>query len=642
MYQLTAPFTPTGDQPAAIQKMVQGIQKGGKQTLLGATGTGKTFSISNAIAQTGKPTLVISHNKTLAAQLYNEFREFFPKNNVGYFVSYFDYYQPESYLPAQDLYIEKDVKRNEKIEELRLQATAALLSERHTVIVASVSCIYGLGSPDDFAALSLKLATGQKQNRQSLFRTLSAMQYERTTEPKKGGFRAKGDTIDVFPGFGEEAFRIRLLGDTVEKITRIVGTTGEKIADQKSVLLFPAKHFVTPPDKTQKALKTIRAELDARLPELGDLEAHRLKQRTEYDLEQIRELGYCSGIENYSRHFDGRLPGSAPSCLLDFFPKDFLMVIDESHVSLPQLHAMYKGDYARKRNLVDYGFRLPSALDNRPLTFEEFTKYMNNVIFVSATPGDWELRQGPVVEQLIRPTGIVDPEVTVLPAQTQVQDLEKQIRATTEKGHRTLVTVLTKRFAEDLTEYLAEKKIRVRYLHAEVKTLERTERLRQLRLGEFDCLIGINLLREGLDLPEVGLVAVLDADKEGYLRSDTSLIQTIGRACRNADSRVILYADKITKSMERALSETSRRRDKQRTYNAAHGITPKTIIKKIMAQSPEYVDLDNLDERQLAETLVNIEADMNAAADKLDFEKAIKLRDRLRAMQQTIQARGKA
>ncbi|MDP2717132.1 MAG: helicase-related protein, partial [Candidatus Micrarchaeota archaeon] len=430
----------------------------------------------------------------------------------------------------------------------------------------------------------------------------------------------------------------RLMGDTIEKITRILSASGEKIADQKSVLLFPAKHFVTSAEKTERALKTIRAELDSRLFELGDLEAHRLKQRTEYDLEQIKELGYCSGIENYSRHFDGRLPGSAPSCLLDFFPKDFLMVIDESHVTLPQLHAMYKGDFARKTNLVDYGFRLPSALDNRPLKFEEFTQYMKNVIFVSATPGGYELKH-PVVEQLIRPTGIVDPTVMVLPAQTQVQDVEKQIRETAKKGHRTLVTVLTKRFAEDLTEYLAEKKIRVRYLHAEVKTLERTEILRQLRLGEFDCLVGINLLREGLDLPEVALVAVLDADKEGYLRSDTSLIQTIGRACRNADSRVILYADRMTQSMERAISETSRRRERQTAYNAAHRITPKTIVKKIMAQSPEYVDLDRLDERELAEKLVGMEAEMNAAADKLDFETAIRLRDRLRAMQKTIQAK---
>jgi len=639
MYRLEAPFTPTGDQPAAIDALVRNVKLGNasgkpmRQTLLGATGTGKTFTVSNLIAQTGRPALIISHNKTLAAQLYNEFKEFFPHNNVGYFVSYFDYYQPESYLPAQDLYIEKDTKRNETIEQMRLESTAQLLSDRHTVIIATVSCIYGLGSPSDFEGLSLKLHAGQPLNRQDLLRQLIASQYDRTDEPKKGAFRVKGDTVDVFPGFGENAYRLRLYGNALEKITLINSISGEKIRDLPNAMLFPAKHFVTPPEKTARALETIRAELDTRLPELGDLERHRLQQRTEYDLEQIKELGYCSGIENYSRHFDGRLPGTPPSCLMDFFSKDFLLVIDESHVTLPQLHAMYKGDYARKKNLIDYGFRLPSAFDNRPLKFEEFEKYMDNTVFVSATPGEWERQQGPIVEQFIRPTGIVDPEITVLPAKDQIADVQKHIAAATKAGHRTLVTVLTKRFAEDLTEYLDAKGVKVRYLHSEVENLERTEILRQLRLGEFDCLVGINLLREGLDLPEVALVAILDADKEGFLRAERSLIQTIGRACRNTESRVIMYADKVTDSMRKAIDETERRRIRQLAYNAAHKITPKTIQKKIAQGPVELQDIAFLPQKAIREKIVNIEAEMHKAAEQLDFEKAIALRNQLRAMQ---------
>lgn len=640
MYELTAPFQPTGDQPHAIDALVKGVKKGGKQTLLGATGTGKTFTVSNVIAQTGRPALVISHNKTLAAQLYHEFREFFPRNQVGYFVSYFDYYQPESYLPAQDLYIEKDVKRNEKIEEMRLHATASLLSDSCTVIIATVSCIYGLGSPENFTKLSATLQQGQALDRQAFLRQLVHMQYQRTNDPKKGSFRVKGDTVDVFPGYGDEAIRIRFFGKKIEKITRIESVSGEKIADMKKTLVVPAKHFVTSQDQIDAALKTIRMELDDRLPQLGDLERHRLKQRTEYDLEQIREQGFCSGIENYSRHFDGRAPGTPPSCLLDYFPKDFLMIIDESHVTLPQLHAMYKGDHSRKKNLVDYGFRLPSAMDNRPLKFKEFQKYMNNVIFVSATPGDVELCY-PVVEQLIRPTGVVDPDVTVLPAKDQIRDVEQQIKQTAKNGHRTLVTVLTKRFAEDLTEYLAEKQVRVRYLHSEIKTLERTELLRQLRLGEFDCLVGINLIREGLDLPEVALVAILDADKEGFLRAEKSLIQTIGRACRNTESRVILYADKITASMQKAMTETARRREKQLAYNQAHGITPQTIKKRILETDADHVDTTMLSDRQLREELVNTESDMQSAAESLDFEKAISLREKLRALQKRVADRRK-
>lgn len=604
-----------------------------RQTLLGATGTGKTFTMSNVIAQTNRPALVISHNKTLAAQLYNEFKEFFPHNNVGYFVSYFDYYQPESYLPAQDLYIEKDTKRNEKIEQMRLEATAQLLSSRNTIIIATVSCIYGLGSPQDFEGLSVKIQSGQEMNRQELLRQLISIQYTRTDEPKKGGFRVKGDTVDIFPGFGEDAYRLRFYGNQLEKITLVHGISGNKIRDLKSAILFPAKHFVTSPDKTARATETIRAELDTRLPELQPLEAHRLNQRTEYDLDQIKELGYCSGIENYSRHFDGRVPGSPPSCLMDFFPKDFLMIIDESHVTLPQLHAMYKGDFARKKNLIDYGFRLPSAFDNRPLKFEEFENYMTNAVFVSATPSPWELAQGPVVEQLIRPTGIVDPEIEVRPAKDQIADVQKQIAATTKNGHRTLVTVLTKRFAEDLTEYLDEKGVKVRYLHSEVENLERTEILRQLRLGEFDCLIGINLLREGLDLPEVALVAILDADKEGFLRGEKSLIQTTGRACRNTESRVIMYADKMTDSMTKAIHETHRRRMRQMAYNKAHHITPKTIQKKIAEGPIELQDLTNMPEHKRREAIVNMEIEMHKAAEQLDFEKAIALRNQLRQLQ---------
>ncbi|MBI5226187.1 excinuclease ABC subunit UvrB [Candidatus Micrarchaeota archaeon] len=655
MYRLESPFKPTGDQPAAIKQLVRNVEHGPgleqigpknartsmnpapstpmRQTLLGATGTGKTFTMSNVIAQTNRPALVISHNKTLAAQLYNEFKEFFPHNNVGYFVSYFDYYQPESYLPAQDLYIEKDTKRNEKIEQMRLEATAQLLSSRNTIIIATVSCIYGLGSPQDFEGLSVKIQSGQEMNRQELLRQLISIQYTRTDEPKKGGFRVKGDTVDIFPGFGEDAYRLRFYGNQLEKITLVHGISGNKIRDLKSAILFPAKHFVTSPDKTARATETIRAELDTRLPELQPLEAHRLNQRTEYDLDQIKELGYCSGIENYSRHFDGRVPGSPPSCLMDFFPKDFLMIIDESHVTLPQLHAMYKGDFARKKNLIDYGFRLPSAFDNRPLKFEEFENYMTNAVFVSATPSPWELAQGPVVEQLIRPTGIVDPEIEVRPAKDQIADVQKQIAATTKNGHRTLVTVLTKRFAEDLTEYLDEKGVKVRYLHSEVENLERTEILRQLRLGEFDCLIGINLLREGLDLPEVALVAILDADKEGFLRGEKSLIQTTGRACRNTESRVIMYADKMTDSMTKAIHETHRRRMRQMAYNKAHHITPKTIQKKIAEGPIELQDLTNMPEHKRREAIVNMEIEMHKAAEQLDFEKAIALRNQLRQLQ---------
>ncbi len=638
MYKLEAPFSPTGDQPAAIDQLVANVQRpSGKpmrQTLLGATGTGKTYTVSNVIAKTNRPALVISHNKTLAAQLYNEFKEFFPHNNVGYFVSYFDYYQPESYLPAQDLYIEKDTKRNETIEQMRLESTAQLLSDRHTVIIATVSCIYGLGSPADFEGLSLKLHAGQELNRQQLLRQLIASQYERTDEPKKGAFRVKGDTVDVFPGFGENAYRLRLYGNALEKITLINAISGQKVRDLQHAVLFPAKHFVTPPEKTARALETIRAELDSRLPDMQPLERHRLQQRTEYDLEQIKELGYCSGIENYSRHFDGRIPGTPPSCLMDFFPKDFLLIIDESHVTLPQLHAMYKGDYARKKNLIDYGFRLPSAFDNRPLKFEEFEKkYMDNAVFVSATPGEWERKQGPIVEQFIRPTGIVDPEITVLPAKDQIVDVQKQIAAATKAGHRSLVTVLTKRFAEDLTEYLDAKGIKVRYLHSEVENLERTEILRQLRLGEFDCLVGINLLREGLDLPEVALVAILDADKEGFLRAERSLIQTIGRACRNTESRVIMYADRVTDSMKKAISETDRRRQRQIAYNTAHHITPRTIQKKIAQGPVELQDIAVLPQKAIREKIVNMEAEMHKAAEQLDFEKAISLRNQLRQMQ---------
>ena len=637
-YGLVAPFAPSGDQPEAIAALSKGIGKGGKQTLLGVTGSGKTFTIANAIARTGRTALVISHNKTLAAQLYAEFKAFFPKNKVGYFVSYYDYYQPESYIPQTDTYIEKDAQINEKIERLRLQSTAYLLSPGPAVIVSTVSCIYGLGSPKEWLDMSVDIRKGATLVRSSLLAALVSIQYERNeVELKPGIFRVRGDTIDIIPGYQQEAIRVVLDGDTVSKIMVCEPVSFAKIEELPEVRIFPAKHYIVPEGTKERALRQIREELEQRLPELTELEAYRLKQRTNYDLELIEELGYCKGIENYSRHFDGRSPGKPPYTLMDFLPDDAVIVIDESHVTLPQLHGMYHGDRTRKKNLVDYGFRLPCAYDNRPLKFEEFEKHMKNVVFVSATPGEYERNTSlQIVEQLVRPTGLLDPQVSIRPTQGQIENLMNEIQARASKNERTLVTTLTKRMAEDLTDYLVQKGVRVRYLHSEIETIERTEIIRKLRLGEFDCLVGINLLREGLDIPEVSLVAILDADKEGFLRNDTSLIQTMGRAARNANSQVILYCDKETEAIKRAVFETARRRDVQEEFNRAHGITPRTIYKEVGSgqlipgmEEEGKAAREKLSRDELRSLAINLEAEMQRAAEELDFERAIELRDQL-------------
>ncbi|MDQ4067170.1 MAG: excinuclease ABC subunit UvrB, partial [Thermoproteota archaeon] len=577
-------FPPSGDQPEAIEQLVRGVRKGGRQTLLGVTGSGKTFTIANVIASTNKNTLVISHNKTLAAQLYAEFKEFFPKNNVGYFVSFYDYYQPESYIPQTDTYIEKDTEVNEKIEKMRLEATAMLMSGEPTIIVSTVSCIYSLGSPKEWEKNAIPVARGMTIDRKLLIHNFIEARYERNDlSLVPGNLRVKGDTIDIIPGYSDDIIRISMFGDEIEHISIHDHVTMKKLRDVNAVKIFPAKHYITDDNSRSRAIASIKRELDNWLPNLpSELEKQRLIQRTKYDLEMIEEFGYCSGIENYSRHLDGRAPGQPPYCLLDFFGDDFLLVIDESHVTLPQLHGMYNGDHTRKKMLIDYGFRLPSAYDNRPLKFEEFEKYLKNVIFVSATPGPYELKSSlQVIEQLVRPTGLVDPKVEIRPTKNQMEDLIKEIKNRAEKNQRTLVTTMTKRIAEDLAEFLAKNKVRVRYLHSEIEGLERTELIRQLRLGEFDSLVGINLLREGLDIPEVSLVAILDADKEGFLRNTTSLIQTFGRAARNLDGAVIMYSDHITQSMRQALEETERRRKRQLEYNKRYKITPKTIVKSI-------------------------------------------------------------
>ncbi|HEU4445449.1 MAG TPA: excinuclease ABC subunit UvrB [Nitrososphaeraceae archaeon] len=638
-------YRPSGDQPEAIDKLSKGIMSGGRsdvcQTLLGVTGSGKTYTIANVISRINKNTLIISHNKTLAAQLYTEFKEFFPRNNVGYFVSFYDYYQPESYLPQTDTYIEKDTEVNEKIEKMRLEATAMLMSGDPTIIVSTVSCIYSLGSPAEWEQSALTLATGMKIDRKVLIHNLIESRYERNDfSLKSGAFRVKGDTIDIIPGYSDDIVRIALFGDEIEKITIHSPTDMITKREAGSIKIFPAKHYILPDTARSSAIDSIRDELDQWLPQLpGDLERQRLASRTRYDIEMIKELGYCSGIENYSRHLDGRAAGQPPYCLLDFFGEDFLLVVDESHVTIPQLHGMYNGDFTRKKMLVDYGFRLPSAFDNRPLRFDEFKKYLRNVIFVSATPGPFELRQSSqIVEQLVRPTGLVDPEVTIKGTQNQMHELIREVSIRSRRNQRTLITTLTKRMAEDLAEYLAKNGVRVRYMHSEIEGLERTELIRQLRAGEFDVLVGINLLREGLDIPEVSLVVILDADKEGFLRNTTSLIQTFGRAARNIDGSVVMFADNITDSMKNAIAETARRRKKQIEYNAAFKITPRSVVKPVPESVQEIYgnerpgDIETIKSMTRSDLLalaLQTESIMKKFAEELDFENAIKYRQKL-------------
>ncbi len=664
-FKLVSSYKPTGDQPRAIQDLVQGLDREDKaQVLLGVTGSGKTFTMANVIAQTQKPTLVLSHNKTLAAQLYGELKQFFPDNLVEYFISYYDYYQPEAYLPTTNVYIEKDLQINQEIEKLRLRATSSLMSGRRDVIVvASVSCIYGIGNPEDFGNSIVKVEKGQTVSRNQLLYSFIEILYNRTAiELTRGTFRVKGDTIDVFPAYADFAFRLVLWGDEIEEIQTIDPDTGRKLTDEAHMILFPANIFVTGKDALQKAIVQIQDDLVKQMNffegEGRFLESKRLKERTEYDLEMMRELGYCSGIENYSRYFDQRVPGARPFCLIDYFPDDFLMVVDESHVTLPQVKAMWGGDRSRKVNLVDYGFRLPSALDNRPLTFEEFEGIINQVVYVSATPGDYEMKatEGVVVEQVIRPTGLLDPEIVVLPSVNQMDSLLDEIHERIAAGERVLITTITKRMAEELSRYLDRLNIKTRYIHSEVKTLERVEILRELRMGVFDVLVGVNLLREGLDLPEVSLVAILDADKEGFLRNVRSLIQTIGRAARNSNGKVIMYADKMTRSMEEAINETNRRRSIQIEYNKQHNITPITISKstdQVMNQSNGGVRnydlsgdqshsvaadpiLSYLSVPELQKIRAKTESDMLKAAKDLDFTVAARYRDELFEIEQLI------
>ncbi len=659
-FQLKSPFQPTGDQPQAIAQLTAGLRQGmPTQTLLGVTGSGKTFTVAGLIQEVQRPTLVIAHNKTLAAQLCGEFRDFFPDNAVEYFVSYYDYYQPEAYVPQTDTYIEKDSSLNEEIDKLRHSATASLFERQDVIIVASVSCIYGLGSPGAYRDMMLSLRQGMKIDRDSVLAKLIEIQYLRNDyDFARGRFRVRGDVVEIFPAsFSEKALRVEFFGDEIERILEIDTLTGEVLARRLHAVVFPASHYVTPRGEMERAIEEIAAELEQRLPELrGEgklLEAQRLEQRTRYDLEMMREVGTCKGIENYSRHLTGRPPGEPPYCLMDFFPQDMLVVIDESHATIPQLNAMYAGDYSRKRTLVDYGFRLPSALDNRPLRFDEFVSKVSQVVFVSATPGPYELsRNDRVVEQIVRPTGLIDPEIQVRPATGQVDDLVEEIRLRVEQQQRVLITTLTKRMAEDLTDYLRDLDIKVRYLHSEINTLERMEILRDLRLGAFDVLVGINLLREGLDLPEVSLVAILDADKEGFLRSERSLIQTIGRAARHVDGRVIMYADTVTGSMQKALDETNRRRSIQMDYNRRYQITPRSIQKEVRggleitmpvaAEGGETYDaknIKNLAKPDLEKLIAGLEQQMRQAARDLAFEKAAAARDLIIELRKEIISR---
>ena len=647
-FHLASKYEPAGDQPAAIAELVDGVKGGEKaQILLGATGTGKTFTISNVIQEVNKPTLVIAHNKTLAGQLYGEFKEFFPDNAVEYFVSYYDYYQPEAYVPSSDTYIEKDSSINDEIDKLRHSATSSLLERNDVIVVASVSCIFGLGDPREYSQQVVSLRVGMEMDRNELLKSLVDIQFERNDiDFQRGRFRVRGDVVEIFPASRDEhALRVEFFGDEIDRIREVDALTGEIVGETEHVAIFPATHFVTTEEHMEHAISQIQEELEARLKVLRSenklLEAQRLEQRTNYDIEMMREMGYTSGIENYSRHMDGRQEGEPPYTLLDFFPDDFLLVIDESHVTMPQIRGMYNGDRARKQMLVDYGFRLPSALDNRPLRLEEFEQHVNQIVYVSATPGPYEMEQTEtVVQQIIRPTGLLDPEVEIRPIMGQIDDLVGEIHERIEKDQRVFVTTLTKKMAEDLTDYFKELGLKVKYLHSDIKTLERTEIIRDLRLGEFDILIGINLLREGIDVPEVSLIAILDADKEGFLRSERSLVQTMGRAARNAEGKVIMYADKITDSMQRAMDETARRRAIQEAYNEEHGIEPKTIIKEIRdlisisktADKDETVvqldkSYEDLSRQEKADLLMKLEREMKDAAKALDFETAATLRD---------------
>ncbi len=673
-FQVVSEFEPTGDQPKAINELLDGLEKRDKnQVLLGATGTGKTFTVSNVIAQAGRPTLVLSHNKTLAAQLYAELKHFFPNNAVEFFISYYDYYQPEAYIVHSDTYIEKDMSVNDRIDRLRLKATSALVSGRRDIIVvASVSCIYGLGSPDDYRKQIVQLKVGDSILRNELLHSLTGIYYSRNdVEFGPGAFRVRGDVVEVFPAYSEnEAYRIEFWGDEVEKISTFEPISGKEIAEDRYLTIYPAKIFVTSKEKIQTAVSTIQEELNWRLAVLREngkmLEAHRLEQRTLFDIEMLKEVGYCSGVENYSRHLSGVEPGERPKCLLDYFPDDFLMVVDESHVTLPQVRAMYNGDRARKLNLVEHGFRLPSALDNRPMTFEEFEERQDQVIYASATPGDYELdlTGGAFVEQVIRPTGILDPEVIVRPSKNQIDDLLEEIRIVIDRDERVLVTTLTKRMSEDLADYLDGYGLKVRYLHSDIAALDRVDILRGLRVGDFDVLIGVNLLREGLDLPEVSLVAILDADKEGFLRSDRSLIQTAGRAARNVRSKILMYADRITGSMERMMDETARRRSIQMAYNEEHGIIPRTVKKSLdeimegtaiadekhdgSGPASQYYDgsdqlkvvadpvIKYLTDDQKRDLMKQMKTEMIEAASNLDFERAAELRDSVAQMEHSL------
>ncbi len=672
-YKLQAPYEPNGDQPEAIKKLVKGVNSGKEfQTLLGATGTGKTFTIANVIQQTGRPALVLAHNKTLAAQLCNELREFFPKNAVEYFISYYDYYQPEAYVPVSDTYIAKTASINEEIDMLRHSATRSLFERKDVIVVASISCIYGLGIPSEYLKAAVKFEVGKSINLRSSLRSLVENQYTRNDiEISRGRFRIKGDVLEIGPAYEDRLIRIEFFGDEVEAIRYVDPTTGEILESLEQVSVYPAKHFVTPKERLESAISAIRSELKTQLDKFTYegklLEAQRLEQRTKYDLEMLKEVGYCNGVENYARHLSGREEGSPPECLIDYFPKDWLLVVDESHVTCPQLHAMYNGDQSRKKVLIDHGFRLPSAADNRPLKCEEFWEKSKQTLFISATPGQWELDQcdGEFIEQVIRPTGVLDPVIDVRPSEGQIEDLLSEIRIRAEKNQRVLVTTLTKRMAEDLTDFLSENKVRVRYLHSEIHSIERIEIIQDLRMGEYDVLVGVNLLREGLDLPEVSLVAILDADKEGFLRAERSLIQTIGRAARHVEGVALLYADNFTDSMKRAISETDRRRTIQKKYNQVNGITPKPAGKKIENSILSFLELSRkLDAGGLSKDLINIvnnktdailsssdnqclleelpdlieklEIKMKDAAKELNFEEAANLRDRIKKLRQKL------